>query len=414
LVHVLGQRLDLPSSWRGGYPGKSSRSSGLFPDRAGWGVGVFLMGAFSRRRGPRIHNPFRGPVGWLAAYAVFSVLSTLWSVYPAWKLYRSMEYFTGVALIAAVVGSFRATIELKALFDWTWLLTGLVLLSVWIGVVYAPEEAVRQVGLLDIQLQGVFPRVAANSVGDLGAVIGIVSFVRFLYRKGSSRRFYLLALFVATVTLVLSQSRSPLTGFLLAILMVLFLDRRISLLVFVIVTIPLAASLTRLGDTFWEFFLRGQSEEMFLSLSGRVYWWQAALPLIKENPLLGHGAYAAGRFLVAKDFGPTLSSLHGTWPEVLIGTGLVELLLLLGTVLGTWIIVLRSPSKHATIDGILQQQLRLEAVGVLVLLTVRSVFSGPFIWHPALDWLLIVGYAGFLRRQHTNRVRPHPPPASGW
>jgi O-antigen ligase len=378
------------------------------------GVGGVLIGAFSQRQGARIHNLFRGPVGWLAAYAVFSVLSTLWSVYPAWTLYRSMEYLTGVALIAAVVGSFRATVEFKALFDWTWLLTGLLLVSVWIGVVYAPEEAMREVGLLGMQLEGVLPRVAANSVGDLGAVIGTVSFVRFLYGKGSSRRFYLLALFLATVTLVLSASRSPLTGFLLAVLMVLFLDRRISLLVFVIVTIPLAASLTPLGDIFWDFFLRGQSEEMFLSLSGRVYWWEAALPMIKEKPLLGHGAYAAGRFLVAQYFAPTLSSLHGTWPEVLIGTGLVGLLLLLGAVLGTWIVMLRRPSRQATSDGVRQQQLRLEAVGVLVLLTVRSVFSVPFIWHPALDWLLIVGYAEFLRRQGTNRVRGRPPAASGW
>jgi O-antigen ligase len=375
-------------------------------------VGLVLLGTFSLRRRPGIHNLFRGLVGWLTTYGVVSVLSTFWSVYPAWTLYRSMEYLTAVALIAAIVGSVQATRGFKVLFDWTWLLTGLVLVSVWLGVVYAPEEAVsRGIGLLGVQLEGVFPRVAANGVGDLGAVIGIVSGVRFLYGKRFSRKFYLPVLALAMVTLALSQSRSPLAGFLLATALILFMDGRISLLALGAVSIALVASLTPLGDTLWEFFLRGQSEELFLSLSGRVNWWEAALPLIKEDPLLGFGAYAAGRFLVAKEFSATLSSLHGTWPEVLIGMGVAGLLPLLAAVVGAWMILLRPVPERTTSEGILQQQLRLEAAGVLALLTVRSMFSVEFIWHPALSWLLILGYAEFLRRGQAKPFRPHPLPA---
>lgn len=375
-------------------------------------VGLILVGAFSLRQRAGIDNLFRGLIGWLTAYAVVCVLSTFWSVYPAWTLYKSVEYLITVALIAAVVGSVRTTREFKALFDWTWLLIGLVLVSVWLGLIYSPEEArLRGVGLLGTQLQGVFPRVAANSVGELGALIGIVSFVRFLYGKGSSRRFYLSVFAIAIVTLVLSQSRSPLTGFLLAIPLILFLDGRISLLL-VALTIPLVLSFTPLGDTFWEFFRRGQTEELFLSFTGRVYWWQAALPMVKENLLLGHGAYAAGRFLVAKEFDATLSSLHSTWVEVFIGAGIVGLLLLLAAVVGTWLVLLRASRSRLCAMDPLWQQLRLEAVGVMTLLSVRSVFANPFIWHPALNWLLVLGYAEFLQRRHTNRIHPQSPPTA--
>jgi O-antigen ligase len=373
-------------------------------------VGLVLLGAFFLRRHSTIDNLFKGPVIWLTAYATVSALSAVWSVYPTWTLYKSVEYLTSVVLIAGVLGSVRKPCEFKTLFDWTWLLNGIILISAWFGGVYPPEESLLQgVGFQNLRIQGILPLVSRNGAGEVGALLGIVSFVRFLYSRRLFRRFYLSTLAVATMTMVLSHSRWPITGFLVAILLILFLDKRISLLALGTVTILLVISLTPPGDTFIEFFLRSQSRELFLSLSGRVYWWQAALPLAEESIFLGHGAYAAGRFLVASEFDATLSSLHNTWIEVLIGTGIAGLLPLLAAVLWTWIILLRTQSATNTED-ILQQQLRLEAIGVLALLTVGSIFSVSFIWHPPLGWLLILGYAECLRRYHANRPRPQPLP----
>jgi hypothetical protein len=49
---------------------------------------------------------FRGLVGALPIYASVSIVSTLWSVYPAWTLYESLEYFVDVALLAAILSPF--------------------------------------------------------------------------------------------------------------------------------------------------------------------------------------------------------------------------------------------------------------------------------------------------------------------
>lgn len=377
-------------------------------------VGLALLGVFTLRRRPGIGNLFRGLVGLVAAYALVCLLLGAWSVYPSWTLYKSVEYLTTVALIAAVVGTVRTIRDFKTLFDWMWLLVGLVLVSVWIGVLVRPQEAIlRGIGLVGNQIQGLFPRVAANGVGDLGAVIGIIALVRFLYAKGGSRRFYLAVLIMGLITLIFSQSRTPLIGILLAVPLVMFLDKRMTLLTAGALIISLMLSLTHLGDVFWQFFLRGQSQELFLSLSGRTYYWQSAMEFVKENPIFGHGAYAAGRFLVAKEFESTLSSLHGTWPEVLIGTGIAGLLPLLVAVVGTWMVLLRAPRRRLCAMDPLWQQLRLEAVGVMTLLSVRSIFSVSFIWHPALTWLLVLGYAEFLRRSHANGNHPQPLQRSG-
>jgi len=367
-------------------------------------VGFLLFGALMLNRRLTLNRVFGGLVGLLALYSLVGIVSTLWSVYPTWTFYKSLEYLVGIVLIGTIVASVKSEAQFKSLFDLMWLLIGLETLSVWLGVVLWPEEAVhRGIGLLGIQIEGILIKVAANSVGDLGALLGIVTMIRMLFAKGSSRRFYFIVFIVAMITLVLSQSRSPLTGFLLAVPMVLFSAGKIGWVAALSLFLPVAISFTPVGEYFWQFFLRGQSKELFFSLSGRVYWWEAALPFVQESPLIGHGAYAAGRFLVASAFDPTLSNLHGTWPEVLIGTGVLGLVPLIGAIAGTWVMLLRTQRKASNVLG---EQLRLEAIGVMTLLSVRSIFSVSFIWHPALTWLLALGYTEFLRRRYANISHP--------
>ena len=345
-----------------------------------------------------LNHIFGGLVGLMTLYSLVAIISTIWSIYPHLTLYKSMEYFLGVVLIGTIVARVKSDSEFKSLFDWMWILIGLLTLSIWLGVVLWPEEAViRGVGLLGIKIQGIFPKIAANGVGDLGAILSIVALVRLLFNKGPSRYFYATVLVIGIVTLLLSQSRSPLTGFLMAVPLILFLSGKVGWVVFLGLSVPAVAFFTPLSDRFWEFFLRGQSEELFFSLSGRVYYWMEALHYIRERPFVGYGAYAAGRFLVASGFSSLLSSLHGTWFEVLIGTGVLGLFPLLGSIAGTWIVLLLKKGRFNDIYYI-RQQLRLEAIGILTLLSVRSFFSVPFIWHPALTWLLILGYAEFVRR----------------
>lgn len=354
-------------------------------------VGASLLLAFAYQRNLRLDRIFGGPIKWLFLFSVICILSTLWSYFPLWTLYRSVEYFIGVLLTSIIVCNVETEEEFKHFFDWTIFLYGLLMLSVWFGVIWKPNMAIKHgIGLLGIQIQGIFPNLAANGVGQISALVGLVSFVRlFLYRLDCN--FYLIVFILSIVTLILSQSRSPLTGFLLGIILVLFFSRKIKRVVF-LASIGVIVVFTSFLNVFIEFFMRGQSEGLFWSLSGRIPAWKAALSLFMKNPILGYGAYAAGRFLVALKFGYLMSSLHSDWVETLIGTGILGFTFLFISLLVVWLTIL----KASNLKNSLCQQLRLEAIGILTLLTFRSIFSVPLIWHPATDWLLIVGFAQFL------------------
>jgi O-antigen ligase len=371
-------------------------------------VVVMLLGRLVIRHTPWIRSLVRGLIGLLSAYVLVCILSTLWSVYPLWTLYRSAEYLVGVCLIAVIIVSIKTVQEFKTLFDWTWVLTGFLTITVWLGIVIWPEQAVSHgVGLIGIQIQGVLPAVASNGVGDLGAFLGIITLSRLLFPT-KHRRVYWIAFLISMLTLVLSQSRTPLMGFLLALPLVLFACRRIGILVLSAILILALLYQSIAGDLFWQFFLRGQTHEEFASLSGRVGWWEAGWPLFKERPLTGHGAYAAARFIVLAGLGATRTgSLHNTWIEVLVNTGIVGLSILFLCILGIWIVLLRFLPQTA--NDLLVHRLQVEAIGVLAVLSFRSFFTAGFIWHSDLAFLLVLGYAEFLRRYYNGLRSWHRP-----
>lgn len=378
---------------------------------AGWRIGlmglvaVVLLSRLASRTSDWGAALLRGLPAGVVLYALTSLISTLWSVYPMWTLYRSVEYLVDLALLVAVVGAVHNVGEIKSLFDWTWLLSGLLLLTVWLGVVLRPEAAVMTgVGLIGIQIQGVLPSIAANGVGDLAATLLIVAATRLLFRS-HHRSFYWLVCLAALPTLVLAQSRSPATGALLGVLAVLVLARRFGLLALVgfagaaLIALPTAEAVVQ------QAFLRGQNPQLFHSLTGRVDYWAFAWPILREHPLLGLGGYAAGRFAVLGPFGdPGTSTVHNAWLEILLGVGLIGFLPFLAAFLGIWRNLLR-PLGTGTTQSI-GTELRIETVGIFVLLCFRSIFTVEFTWHspPLLSFLLVLGYAELLRRARSEGI----------
>jgi O-antigen ligase len=202
---------------------------------------------------------------------------------------------------------------------------------------------------------------------------------------------------------VVAQSRSAATGALLGVLAVLALTHRFRLLTLVGLAGTALIALTSAEMFLREAFLRGQSPGMFYSLSGRVNWWIPAWELFLEHLPLGLGGYAAGRFGVLSYLGATeTSSLHNTWLEILVGVGVIGFVPFLATFIGTWLNLLRPLNTGSTPSIV--TELRIESVGVFVLLCFRSIFTVEFIWHPPLVFFLVLGYAELLRRYRCDRI----------
>jgi len=365
-------------------------------------VGFVLIVRLAMKKTEWLSSLFRGTIGLLTAYAVIAIASFLWSIYPLWTLYKSVEYLIDIVLISAIVVSARSVYDFKVLFDWTWFLLGLLTASAWLGIFIWPEYALRkEVGVLGIQLAGVLPAMETNKVGELGAILGIVAFNRFLFMK--DKRFFFLIFLIAMATMVLAQSRSPIIGFSLAVVLMLFATKRIGPVAFTVMLLFFLINLTGIADAFWEYFLRGQSHEQFSSLSGRTEGWALGWELFKLKPLMGFGAYAGGRFAVLTELGKNMSagqwsSILNTWLEILIGVGLFGFFFVVAAFLRTWKNLLDATllSKHDT----LLYCLAVEAIGILALISVRSMFTTNIFWHPPLVFLLVLGYGEFLNRNY--------------
>jgi hypothetical protein len=352
-----------------------------------------------------IRSLLQGLVGALAIYALVSVASTFWSVYPAWTMYKSVEYLVDVALIAAILATVRSAQAYKTLFDWTWVLFGAALVMVWVGTIAWPEEAFVPGGeLLPVRIAGVLPALDQNSVGEYAAFLAIVALTRLQFlTRGRGQVFYWMLLIFGLVTLVLSQTRAAIVGFLLGMLLVLFLSKHrgvialLALIAILLFCLPNSAADLRI---LWQ---RGESLEGLQSFSGRLSMWDLAWTRFWERPLTGYGAYAGGKFVI----GPLVESLGSTntlntYVEILLGASIWGLIPLLAALAGAWYMLVHAVHSASPLQP-LERQLSIEALGVLAILTVRSFFSVPLIWHPALVFLLLVGYAEFLRRQCRRR-----------
>jgi O-antigen ligase len=364
------------------------------------GIVAFALGVrLVLRQTAWIGSLFRGLPGVLSAYALICVASTAWSVYPSWTLYKSLEYWVDVALIAAILTTVASAEIYKTLYDWTWGLYILLLVSVWAGVLVWPTEALQPSrGVIGTSLTGVVPAVASNGVGETGAVLAIVALARLLSSSGNERNraLYSLLLLAGLVTLVLSQTRSAIIGFLLGVALLLLFTRRAALLVSAIL-----ASLAVLAYSAWgllgEYFLRGQDPAQFASLSGRVGWWEFGWHEFLKNPLTGLGAYTARFEVLAKLGESETSTIHNTYVEVIVGTSFWGLVPVLVALFATWWVLVRCLRNY--LPSSRERGMALEAVAVLAVVSVRSLFSTHLIAHPSLSFLLIVGYAEFLRRQ---------------
>jgi O-antigen ligase len=355
---------------------------------------------------------FRGLIGALAIYSLVCAASTLWSVYPAWTLYKSLEYLVDVALIAAVLATVRSGQTYKSLFNWTWMLLGGLLVTFWVEAVVWPEEAwVPTNGLLRVRLMGVVPVLDQNTVGEYAAYLAIVALSRLHFSTCRGERAYYRVVFAfGLITLFFSQTRVAIAGFLVAALLVLFFCKRTRLFSFLvalgilILTVAVLLSTTSVGNFLWAFWSRGETPEMLQNLSGRLTTWQLAWKIFLERPLMGYGAYAGGRFVVVakQQADPLGAGVLNSYVEVIVGTGIWALPPLLLALAGSWWFLVKSLSKFS--HSCLERQLAVEAVGILAIITARSFFTDLLVWHAPLAFLLVLGYAELLRRQRKREI----------
>lgn len=375
-------------------------------------VAAVLVVRLGLRRTPWLGSMFRGFLGLLTLFAVVCLASTAWSVFPAWTLFKSAEYLLDIALLAAILETVQSLGDFESLFNWTWALYGLLLLSVWLGALLWPQDALYshwlpRGALLGMRLCGVLPAQASEGVGIFAAMLALICAARLMPLSGTRRdRFwYILALLGCLATMVLTQTRGAFAGFLFGLLLLLYLSRRLRLSLALTFLMGPLLLLTSAGGLVWAFLERGQSEHSLTTLSSRVTWWTFAWQKFLQRPLLGFGAYAGGRFAVMAKLGlGTTSSLHSDFLGIIVGTSIWGLIPFLSVLLALWWFLLRYLRRSSGKGP--ERQLAYEAIAVLALLSVNSFLVPKLSWPASLYFLVIVGYAEFLRRRRATVSAP--------
>ena len=282
--------------------------------------------------------PIPTPVVLFGVYVAVVFLGAPLSVNLPLTAYRGVELAVGLLVVVAAV-QYGGTDAVRRLERTLYGFFVLVIAAVWIGVLLFPGEAVNtESSPVPFQISGIYPALSSNGVGETGALLVLWSLgLRLSGRRVGRWNLSMIAL--GAVTLAAAQYR---TGYLalavtVALLLLIRGRKTVALLVTAGVLAVLAWSPSTLIQAAEPYALRGQSREQAKELSGRMELWEKSIPVWRESPLLGKGLLTGTRFEVLAPAGlTTVAAIHGTWIEVLVGTGLVGLALLAAFLVLLW------------------------------------------------------------------------------
>jgi O-antigen ligase len=271
------------------------------------------------------------------------------------------------------------------------------------------------IGLIPVQLSGVFPDVSANRVGEYSALIACVALARLLPVPGWKRKltsWYSWLFLAAFTTMIFAQTRSAILGFCVGVFFIFLFSGRVRLGTAIVVGSVMLIVITGSGHILYDYLRRGQTPAEMATLTGRLQWWEFAWKKFMDAPLTGFGAWAAGRFLVMGAIGNNIGSMHSDWVEVMVGCGFAGIIPLVAAMALGWYKLIQGVLDYALSP--LERQLALEAIAVFSVVSTRTIFSTDLTWHAPLSFWIPLGFAEYLRRRYlvTETYRTYPVYAS--
>jgi exopolysaccharide production protein ExoQ len=296
----------------------------------------------------------------LLAYIVVAAIAALDSPRPLQALYRVYELglgFVAITVALALLGERAGPTIVRIVVG----AMGVLVAIVWIEAIVFPSRAWSPtVSVFPYELQGYLPAYSTNAVGTFGGFLAIWGLVR----PGAGRWSARLALFGGVATLLAAQYRTGIIGFLAAAVVVGWRRKGLPALF-----VPVAAALA-VGFFGWHtisaetsrVFAKGRPE-LVSSLDSRTIYWHAALPLVRERPLVGWGLGVASRQVLVSLGDNSTSTIHSTWVEAVLGTGVAGAAMLALAYLTATVRALRAS----------RDRLGLAVAAMLVYMVVRSL-----------------------------------------
>lgn len=272
----------------------------------------------------RSYTPGRRAMTGLLAYLMVALVSTVFSAAPLVTAAKVGELTAGLAPIVAIALGPRPGERLRNTLLLVIGLVGSLLAIAVAGFVALPSIfkvlQTRPGFFIDETL--VAPFFHSNTLSALGATVAVFALARQLTGR-EHRRWWILIGAVGLVSLVLASGRQGVMMALAGIAVVLWSRRRTLFLGLLAPAAIVTGSVY--SSQLFDIFARARPQSV-TNLSGRLYWWEAAVEAWTAHPWTGWGYGAGGRFVALASIGRgSTSNVHSGYVEALVGVGILGL-----------------------------------------------------------------------------------------
>ena len=340
----------------------------------------------------------------LLSYGVVGVVSGLYSPNAILSVYKSIIIIIDICVCAVVLSYQPNRYYVKKFINLTYLFYTFLLISVILGAIIRPDLALEpKPYILGFILGGVLPIMNPNDVAFVAGIICLVAINRLFDDKYTRivKLLFVAILTCALVVLILGQARTSIIAFLISFFLILFIRKKVGLMVasfLIIGALLVGGAFPHLES----YFKRGQTQEQFISMSGRIHLWAEGWERVKEAPVLGYGMASTRFKTVISKF--SAGHMHNAFLEVLINTGFMGFIFwLVALIFVASRIILYLPRGSNSHD----KTLAIDMVALMVYSLIRMWTGQTFVQHNYSFFLFIclIAYSCLIQKTKYNFSR---------
>lgn len=329
---------------------------------------VLPLAAFILIRSSALKLPGLAPSRLLLIYGILATISGVFSPEPMWAAYWSIAYLATILTAWTFVDGRSPVESARTMLLITWVATFLV--AAYLGHSSSTMIFGHSASAYNRPEAGLDKLSRSSGVARWAAVPGLVCVVRAFY----SRRLIPIAVFLAVAGVCFfivfrMQSRGAVFGSVAALALILVLSRRkrryaLPFMLISTVFLSLLESPGVISQTVSDYLRRGQSEELFESMSGRTHAYEHGMMAFADAPLFGRGQWT--------DRLVFYEHVHNSFLQALLNGGIVGGIPYFASWIAGWIMFFRLHNKWRWLSR--KDRLRLlESGAVMMFFTVRAI-----------------------------------------
>lgn len=290
-------------------------------------MAVFYLGMHQARG---ISALLKGSLFLLLVYALLGEATVVFSMMPAFTIYKASELII-LAFIGALIYLSRSPQEsckfyIKAIFWIYFLFVCSALAETLFGNTERSKELVGTTPFLTTMMQSTYPPMVGNALGYLGGLVALFGFYLFDARDlGDKKRKIVAAILIGSgcAVLFLSYTRSVLVFFLLALLLLFFLNRQHIRAIGILVLVLGALLTPSVQDKIIDHMRRGMTDDQISTMSGRTEFWSEIFNRSTMKILVGQGFATGSRLSEESAHLSKVGNAHNSLAEILMSSGLL-------------------------------------------------------------------------------------------